>query len=60
MKSLLVAGTTKDLIPSRMSARVAALRRRRRRQRVRSWAAPLMVFAVGAWVALVVVAGLGH
>jgi len=60
MKSLLIAGTTQDLFPPRMSARVAALRRRRRRQRLRSWATPLIVFAVGAWVALVVVAGFSH
>lgn len=58
MKSLPVAATTQDLIPPRVSARIAALRRRRLRQRVRSWAVPLMVFAVGAWVVLVVVVGL--
>jgi hypothetical protein len=60
MKSFLGAGTSQDLFPLRVSARVAALRRHRRRQRLRSWAVPLMVFAVGAWVALVAVAGLGH
>lgn len=58
MKSLPVAATTQDLIPSHMSARVAALRRRRVLQRVRSWAVPLMACAVGAWVVLVVVVGL--
>lgn len=60
MKSSPLAGTPQDLFPPRMSARVAALRRRRRRQRLRSWATPLAVFAVGAWVALVVAAGVGH
>jgi len=60
MKSFLIAGTSQDLFPPRMSARVAALRRRRRRQRLRSWATPLAVFTVGAWVALVVAASVGH
>lgn len=60
MKSLLIAGTSEDLFPLRVSARVAALRRRRLRQRLRSWATPLAVFTVGSWVALVVAAGVGH
>jgi negative regulator of sigma E activity len=60
MESLLVAGRSEDLFPPRVSARVVALRRRRRRQRLRSWATPLAVFTVGAWVALVVAAGVGH
>jgi negative regulator of sigma E activity len=60
MKSFLIAGTSQDLFPPRMSARVAALRRRRRRQRLRSWTTPLAVFTVGASVALVVAAGVGH
>jgi len=60
MKPFLIAGTSRDLFPHRVSSRVAALRRRRRRQRLRSWATPLAVVTVGAWVALVVAAGAGH
>jgi len=60
MKSFPIAGTSQDLFPPRISARVAALRRRRLRQRLRSWATPLAVFTVGAWVALVIAAGVAH
>jgi len=60
MKSFLIAGTSQDLFPPRMSGHVAALRRRRRRQRLRSWATPLAVCTVGAWVAFVVAAGVAH
>jgi hypothetical protein len=60
MKPLLIAGTSQDVLPPRVSDRVAALRRRRRRQRLRSWANPPAVFTVGAWIARVVAASVGH
>jgi len=60
MESPSIAGTSQELVSPPLSARVAALRRRRRRQRMRSWAIPLALIAVGAWLALVVAADLGH
>jgi hypothetical protein len=60
MKWSLTAGASQDVLPSLLSLRVAALRRRRRQQRLRSWAMPLAVLAVGGWLTLVAVASLGH
>ncbi|HXA27118.1 MAG TPA: hypothetical protein VN193_00055 [Candidatus Angelobacter sp.] len=60
MKWPLTAGVSLDVLPSILSPRVAALRRRRRQQRLRTWATPLAVVAVGGWLTLVAMASLGH
>ena len=60
MKWPLIVGASQDLFPPRLSTRVAALRRRRRRQRLRGWGTPMAVLTVGMWVALVAIASLAR